>query len=86
MAPDNLETTCCVVGGRPAGMMPGYSLAQLRWQSHLRTECTSQNSSFDCRGFNSSQETPMRPTGVKAYVLSLESVESWMHPMCLRNA
>jgi 2-polyprenyl-6-methoxyphenol hydroxylase-like FAD-dependent oxidoreductase len=28
MAPDLLETTCCVVGGGPAGMMLGYLLAR----------------------------------------------------------
>src|SRR5579863_5020971 len=28
MAPDTLETTCCVVGGGPAGVMLGYLLAR----------------------------------------------------------
>src|ERR1700684_1704869 len=28
MTPDTLETTCCVVGGGPAGMMLGYLLAR----------------------------------------------------------
>jgi 2-polyprenyl-6-methoxyphenol hydroxylase-like FAD-dependent oxidoreductase len=28
MASDNLETTCCVVGGGPAGIMLGYLLAR----------------------------------------------------------
>ena len=28
MAPEDLETTCCVVGGGPAGMMLGYLLAR----------------------------------------------------------
>ena len=28
MAPESLQTTCCVVGGGPAGMMLGYLLAR----------------------------------------------------------
>src|SRR5437867_4258409 len=28
MATENIETTCCVVGGGPAGMMLGYLLAR----------------------------------------------------------
>ena len=34
MSTASFQTTCCVVGGGPAGVMLGYLLARIRRESH----------------------------------------------------